>query len=267
MGDVAEIFKSFSWYEILMVFFCLFVYEILKYYAKKIVDWLNERKSEKFALEREDKRFKNECVKDLQTTVADLLFQEKVRSVKNMYEYVSEIGGQSAFIKMLCALDLQRFVFSKVDEIDRMGIQKIVCKIDNSVNSNNCINIVGRKQCKSDRLFIDDDVLKYVDLCEEIFCEAVLVLSALKCGTCGMLQHLDKLDKDIIRLVPASKSGFDKYGHFYAYYWLDYFIDCAKNELKREMGIKNIALNNQIMIESVLNMANKTENEKNKRSV
>ena len=267
MGEVAEIFKSFSWDEILIIFVCLFVYEVLKHYAKNVIDWLKERTSGDIAFEREGKRFKNECAKDLQATVADLLFQEKVRSVKNMYEYVSEIGGQSAFIKMLCALDLQKFVFSNVSEVDRIGIQKIVCKIDNGLNLNDCINIVKKRQCKSDRLFIDDNVLKYVDLCEEIFCEAALVFAALKCNACGTLQHLNKLDENIIKLVPVSKSGFDKYGHFYAYYWLDYFIDCAKNGLKREIGIKNITLNNKIMIESVLNMANKIENEKNKQSM
>ncbi|MFJ5457324.1 hypothetical protein [Pectobacterium sp. CHL-2024] len=86
-------------------------------------------------------------------------------------------------------------------------------------------------------LYLSERSLKLFETYESIIFHAVMMIKILEIPLRNKSEFIKKgsLSETIIKIIPTSKEGFEKYGEGYVFYWSNYFYTEILNELRNEL--------------------------------
>ncbi|MBA0206842.1 hypothetical protein [Pectobacterium aroidearum] len=86
-------------------------------------------------------------------------------------------------------------------------------------------------------LYLSERSLKLFETYESIIFHAVMMIKILEIPLRNKSEFIKKgsLSETIIKIIPTSKEGFEKYGEGYVFYWSNYFYTETLNELRNEL--------------------------------
>lgn len=83
------------------------------------------------------------------------------------------------------------------------------------------------------KLYLNERTLAHFNAYIFVILHAISFMKATSTGlSADGLFIADALRKEVEKVVPASKDGFDKYGESHAYYWLQYLFDKVLSDLR-----------------------------------
>ena len=256
MDGVVELFREYYWYQIVGVFVCLVVYDVAKRFAGGLIDRSTKKLEDELCRKRDDINFRKENLSALQSNYAELMLNESIDSVKHMYDYVEILAGQAFFITMMCRFDWRQIVKNENKEASDANRKLANHLIDMMKFDDNIIKLKNNKYNKG-ALFLSDEVISCVGICEAIYFHAYTTLTAISLGTTSLLKTDGAIEKQIEKADPTTVNGFNQFGEYYMYHLFSEYIQKSKDKLRTEIGFAKVTSSNDNLIKSIVSMVEK----------
>ncbi|WP_089997255.1 hypothetical protein [Cognatiyoonia koreensis] len=209
---------------------------LTSYFAKSVEHKFNARLEETKASIRKNERELETINNFLAARHSDRLTAidaKRLEAAEELLIATRNLANFTMFLELMKILKIEEISKGKVDP----ELQEFFEMLMKTLNFDENIAKLGKQDLTKSRLYLSDAALNNYDCYSGIVIHATMFAKSMSLGLSpSKLLNTDAMSKKIIELAPVTKSGFEKFGEGYAFYWAQYFYDQVFKTLRADVS-------------------------------